>query len=91
MAVPQLCLSSWPQPDAIAYGFCLGSGSRVNAPIPMDSSAGDQSPAIHSSDNTDYPIPKDRYGDPITYTYVTALRSAIIKKCARFLGKSRKN
>ena len=32
----------------------------------MDSSVGEQSP-INASDNTDYPVAKDRYGDQITY------------------------
>ena len=41
-------------------------GPSVNATIPMDNSVGGQTPT-NASDNTDYPIPKDRYGDPITY------------------------
>eukprot|EP00964_Phaeocystis_antarctica_P123351 scaffold87013_cov65-Phaeocystis_antarctica.AAC.3 len=67
-AAPPLCSSSRPQSDVFAHGFRRGSGSRVsNAPVPMNTSAGDLFPPSNTSDNTDYPIPKDRYNEPITY------------------------
>ena len=56
VAAPPLYPSSRPQSDVFAHGFSRGSGSRVsNAPIPMNTSAGELFPPSNASDNTDYP------------------------------------
>ena len=58
-----------------------------NATIPMDNPAGGITPTI-ASDNTDYPIPKDRYGDPITYDSNPACLAGVMHDINKWIERT---
>ena len=53
----------------------------------MDNSVGGQTPTI-ASDNTDYPIPKDRYGDPITYDSNPACLAGVMHDINKWIERT---
>ena len=55
--------------------------------IPMDNSVGGQTPT-NASDNTDYPIPKDRYGDPITYDSNPACLAGVMHDINKWIERT---
>jgi hypothetical protein len=65
----------------------LITGPSVNATIPMDNSVGEQTPIL-ASDNTDYPIPRDRYGDPITYDSNPACLAGVMHDINKWIERT---
>jgi hypothetical protein len=53
----------------------------------MDSSVGEQ-PPINASDNTDYPVAKDRYGDQITYDGNPACLAGIMHDINKWIERT---
>ena len=53
----------------------------------MDNSVGEQSP-ISASDNTDYPVAKDRYGDQITYDGNPACLAGIMHDINKWIERT---
>ena len=53
----------------------------------MDNPAGGIIPTI-ASDNTDYPIPKDRYGDPITYDSNPACLAGVMHDINKWIERT---
>ena len=53
----------------------------------MDNSVGEQTPTL-VSDNTDYPIPRDRYGEPITYDSNPACLAGVMHDINKWIERT---